>query len=331
MKFVIANENNITRSPTALHIIIFFARWMDGSDPKPRINIKAFSEKIAQYYDFRYTRSIERTITVVKNRIQNNFDNSRNPDEGIIKTIRLIGSDLYVPLIADIRGGLVYNIEPSKVKNPDDSAKRPGIHKDGSGLYSTLYAIKKYKEYPNARYLFRAKLSGISNINKITMQNILKYTQLANEWIDNIDVVNNPFDKQLQIRVEITGGKFVPILPLSAMSDGTVKWIAMITIILTRDAFFSIEEPENYLHPHMQSEIMSIMRAHIATNRFILMSTHSETILNNATPNEIVVVSYQDGKTIAKRVSNAEDLNREIMNTGFGLGYYYMAGSIENE
>jgi hypothetical protein len=60
------------------------------------------------------------------------------------------------------------------------------------------------------------------------------------------------------------------------------------------------------------------------------MSTHSETLINNATPNEIVVVSYQNGKTIAKRVSNEKQLSREIRDTGFGLGYYYVSGSIEH-
>jgi predicted ATPase len=94
---------------------------------------------------------------------------------------------------------------------------------------------------------------------------------------------------------------------------------------------FSIEEPENYLHPLMLSEIISIMRTYTKKERLILMSTHSETLLNNATPDEIIVVSYKNGKTTAKRVSNANELTTEIRDTGFGLGYYYMSGSFDNE
>jgi len=160
---------------------------------------------------------------------------------------------------------------------------------------------------------------------------MIHHTQLANESIKNIDILNNPFDKQLQIRVDVLGDNEVTVLPLSAMSDGTVKWIALITIIMTNSTIFSIEEPENYLHPLMLREIMSIMRDYVFGERFVLISTHSETLINNASPDEIVVCNYKNGKTVAKRVSNAEALDREIRSTGFGLGYYYLSGSIEHE
>jgi hypothetical protein len=61
------------------------------------------------------------------------------------------------------------------------------------------------------------------------------------------------------------------------------------------------------------------------------MSTHSETLLNSAEPQELIIVSFQDGKTKACRPSNANEIFEEIKKTGFGLGYYYIAGSIDNE
>ena len=53
--------------------------------------------------------------------------------------------------------------------------------------------------------------------------------------------------------------------------------------------------------------------------------------MNNASPNEIIITEFKDGSTSAKRCSNAYDINEEIKNTGFGLGYYYIAGSIEHD
>lgn len=268
-----------------------------------------------------------------KSRIRQALRHYATPDESIIDVIRFISRVYWYPLFLELKGGYVYNIEPSKAKTPDDSAKKPGVSKDGTGLYSTLYALKRIAEIGKrpARLHLYSFLDFDGDVSENTMSDILKYTRLANQWISKIDVLNNPFDKQLQIRVYIAGAKQTPVLPLSAMSDGTVKWIALITIILTNRTMFSLEEPENYLHPHMLSEIMLIMRSHMGKNGFILMSTHSETLINNATPDEIVVVSYGNGKTVAKRVSNEKQLSREIKDTGFGLGYYYISGSIEHE
>jgi len=266
------------------------------------------------------TKRIKQTLT------------SLDPDESIISRLRMICRAFYYPIYADIHGGQVYNIEPSKAKTPDDSAKTPGVGKDGSGLYSTLYALTKTKKNRRQNVFFRPFFSSSRYREDATLENILKYTRLANKWITNINVTNNAFDQQLRVRVVLQGLiNTSTILPLSSMSDGTVKWISLVTIILTNQTMFAIEEPENYLHPLMLSELISIMRAHMKKDRFVIMSTHSETLLNNAVPEEIIVISYTNGKTTAKRIPNAEALSEEIRNTGFGLGYYYISGSVGDE
>jgi AAA15 family ATPase/GTPase len=268
--------------------------------------------------------------TEIRERIKQYVNHYVGSDECILNAVRLIFRRASFDIIKDFSGGNIYNIEPSKTKTPDDSAKNPGLSKDGSGLYATLYAIKKRRELYRGSRMLRFIEYNVA-IHDTSLSDILRFTQLANESIINIDILNNPFDKQLQIRVDVLGDNEVTVLPLSAMSDGTVKWIALITIIMTNSTIFSIEEPENYLHPLMLREIMSIMRDYVFGERFVLISTHSETLINNASPDEIVICNYKNGKTLAKRVSNAEDLDREIRNTGFGLGYYYMSGSIECE
>lgn len=230
----------------------------------------------------------------------------------------------------DIKGGKIYNIEPSRVKIPEDSAQSPGIQKDGTGLYSTLYAIKKKKRKSHGGMLYQRILED-KPLGKTTLKEILQYVQLANEAIEDINVFNDTFDNQLQIRIAVSGVSECSLLPLSAMSDGTIKWITLLTILLTNKSIYSIEEPENYLHPLMQTEFMEIVRNEVTGNRFILISTHSETLLNNATPEELVVISFENGCTHANRPSNAEDINKEIEETGFGLGYYYISGGLEND
>jgi predicted ATPase len=260
-----------------------------------------------------------------------NLDHFIGPDECIIKIINIMLKDRKKANLirSDLRGGKVYNIEPSKVKIPDDSARKPGVDKDGSGLYSTLYSIKKFEEFKTNDYYFPV-FSERYAYYPVKIDDIIKYVRLANEGIKDLEINNNPFDKQLQIKVHLMGD-IDTILPFASMSDGTVKWICLITIILTNHTMYSIEEPENYLHPRMLSELMSIMRSNIKKNMFVILSTHSETLINNSKVNEVIVVSYANGKTNASRVKNAIELSEEIRKTGFGLGYYYTAGCIEIE
>ena len=82
----------------------------------------------------------------------------------------------------------------------------------------------------------------------------------VNESIVDLSVNNDPFDNHLNVAVKIAGEEGDIELPLSSMSDGTVKWASLITAILTYETIFAIEEPENFLHPLMQRAILQIMR-----------------------------------------------------------------------
>lgn len=236
-------------------------------------------------------------------------------------------------IFEDLLGGETFNIIPTKVKQPEDIANEPGIKKDGTGLASTLYHIKNNLDFRKNTFngfVYRKR----RRINPKTYERIEKLTTLANNSIKRIEVVNNPFDNQLQVKIHISTDKENIVLPLSAMSDGTIKWITLITAILTTTQIFSIEEPENYLHPWMQAQIVDIMRNEYAAkneNSFIIMSTHSETLLNHSKPEEVIIVKLEQGVTIAKRVENIKMLNEEISKTGFGLGYYYFTGGLDNE
>ncbi len=132
----------------------------------------------------------------------------------------------------------------------------------------------------------------------------------------HISVEHNSFANQLLVKITIKadGDKNV-VLPLSAMSDGTIKWISLITAIITSRQIFSIEEPENFLHPWMQQEILKIMRASFQrkdkefSESFVMMSMHSETLLNSVTPEELIIVAMENGITVAKRITNSKRLN----------------------
>ena len=191
----------------------------------------------------------------------------------------------------DFNGGETFNIIPSRVRQPEDSADAPGIQKDGRGLATTLYAMKKEKMISSKRNMFYHFPDRESVYSKKHLERVIENCKLANRSIKDIDIQNDPLNNQLVVRISIDSGDNIAELPLSAMSDGTIKWLALITAVLTSRDIFSIEEPENYLHPWMQGEIVKLMRSTFSDDNkksFILMTTHSESLINYATPEELV-------------------------------------------
>ena len=61
---------------------------------------------------------------------------------------------------------------------------------------------------------------------------------------------------------------------------------------------------------------------------FALISTHSETLINSLMPEELVIMSSEDGISHASRSSSADKVKAEINRSGFGLSYYLSAGAL---
>ncbi len=250
----------------------------------------------------------------------------------LIRAGFILGEENYM-VFHDLLGGETFNIIPSKVKQPADSANPPGIKKDGSGLANTLYAMKKARRQSHYGFPYFFEEAPIQYDNA-TLQRIKDNVKLANRAIEDIDVANDQFSNQLLVKVYLRGEEKTTVLPLSAMSDGTIKWITLITAILTSRELFSIEEPENFLHPWMQAEIVKIMRNTFhskSDHTFAIMTTHSESLLNYSSPEEVVIARMENGKTVVSRVTNQRQLRDEIERTGFGLGYYYFSNALDNE
>jgi predicted ATPase len=298
---------------------------------KPEISVNAFNAKKIGSRFLHRENSKEDSL---KEEIVNFMKDSLPSVKSIVNSLFPIADEFAFIIHTDLVGGETFNVVPSKVKEQEDAATPPGIKKDGSGLATTLYAMKNSKtKEPN---LFRIHFL-IGHHEKTydpnTFKKIVSYLKLANRTIKNLDVINDPFNNKLIVRVDIETGNYRSVLPLSAMSDGTIKWIALITAILTSKTIFSIEEPENFLHPWMQAEISNIMREHILNKEqesFVLMTTHSESLLNHSEPREILLVDLDNGKTTAKRLDNIELLKSEISKSGFGLGHFYFSNALQN-
>jgi predicted ATPase len=232
-------------------------------------------------------------------------------------------------VIDDLTSGETFNFVPEICKQPEDSSRPPTIDKNGAGLASTLYRLARGVGRKPVVY---SRSQGIQiDQNKSLMARISKYVSLASDAIAGVDTQKNPFDNKISIFVEINSGSKNVSFPLAHCSDGTVKWIALISTLLTNRSGFAIEEPENFLHPNIQKEFLNVVRseASVSPTAFTLLTTHSESLLDEASPDELMLVWMENGKTIAKRIGNASDLKAEINATGFGLGHYYITEAFD--
>ncbi|MBR0656256.1 AAA family ATPase [Plastoroseomonas arctica] len=237
----------------------------------------------------------------------------------------------------DIDRGEIINIDPRQLRKSEDIGARPGIQSDGSGLAATLNYLQRddhrassvpfYFDASDIRILPNRPDDGW----KATLNQIKGLATLVNNQIEDVFVETEHFENYLRLKLRLKGelGNFD--LPASALSDGTLKWLSLVTAILTHRSMFAIEEPENFLHPHMQKEVIKLMRETTKEKKsFALMSTHSETILNASIASEIIVVKATDSITSARRISDPKFLDKEIKATGFGMGSYYIAGDLND-
>ncbi len=114
------------------------------------------------------------------------------------------------------------------------------------------------------------------------------------------------------------------------VSDGTLKMLAYLTMLYDPHPpqLVGIEEPENYLHPRLLSELSEECRA--ASSRTQLMVTsHSPFFVNGLNPEELWVL-YRDsaGYTQAKRADHMRGIP-EFVEHGAKLGQLWMEGHFE--
>lgn len=120
-----------------------------------------------------------------------------------------------------------------------------------------------------------------------------------------------------------------PILAKFA-SDGTLKMLAYLTLLYDPEPpqMIGIEEPENYLHPRLLSELAEECRS-VTDRTQLMVTTHSPFFVNGLQANELWVL-YRDtkGYTQAKKAEDMKGI-KDFMNSGALLGHLWMEGYFE--
>jgi predicted ATPase len=129
----------------------------------------------------------------------------------------------------------------------------------------------------------------------------------------------------VDVRVEEENGITIPA---SRLSDGTLRWLFLLTVLLHPDPppLVCLEEPELGLHPDMIRPLSKLLVS--ASERMqLIVTTHSDGLVDelSGTPNAVIVCEKRDGSSFMKRLDGeqlAEWLKR------YTLGQLWRTGEI---
>ena len=119
-----------------------------------------------------------------------------------------------------------------------------------------------------------------------------------------------------------------PVLARFA-SDGTLKMLSYLVVLMDPEPphFIGIEEPENFLHPRLLTDLAEECRA-ASENSQLLVTTHSPFFLNGTKPEEVRII-YRDEQGYSQ-VMRAADLQGipEFMAADASMGHLWMDGPL---
>lgn len=157
------------------------------------------------------------------------------------------------------------------------------LREDARNLAAFLYRLKQHHE---AHY-----------------KRIVKAVQLVAPFFGDFHM-RPTVDNKEKIQLEWTeAGQDTPFTA-SALSDGTLRFICLATVLLQPEDFMPaailIDEPELGLHPFAITVLGSLMTS-TAKKHQIIVSTQSVELVNEFDANDLIVVDRHDGVSIFKR------------------------------
>ena len=114
------------------------------------------------------------------------------------------------------------------------------------------------------------------------------------------------------------------MIPECAVSDGTIKMFAYLTLLYDPEPhpLLCVEEPENQLYPTLLWELAEEFRSYAERGGQVFVSTHSPDFLNAVNIDEVYWLVKKDGYTTLKRARDDAQL-KAFIDEGDQMGYLW--------
>ncbi len=170
----------------------------------------------------------------------------------------------------------------AKVKQAGDIDDNATLREDASNLAAFLFLLKSKHGESYRRIVQTIRLAAPFFRDFILRPNRLKPDKIRLEWgEEGSDEYFNA----------------------GSLSDGTLRFICLTTLLLqpTLNTTVVIDEPELGLHPFAISLLAEMLQS-AATKTTVIVSTQSVPLVNQFTPEDLVVVDREDGQSVFRRL-----------------------------
>jgi len=176
--------------------------------------------------------------------------------------------------------------ESAKLKQTDDLADNTRLRPDAGNLAAFLYWLKEREQD--------------------TYRDIVDAVKMVAPFFGGFDLAPDRLNPE-KIRLEWHERSSDAYFNAHALSDGTLRFISLATLLLQPELPTTIllDEPELGLHPYAITVLVELLHA-AAEKTQILVSTQSATLINQLTPEEILVVDREEGASVFRRLEEAD-------------------------
>ncbi len=178
----------------------------------------------------------------------------------------------------------------------------------------SINTIKKVFDFTDDNLRLNTKATNLEKVLKRVLKDKNKRDDIC-EWLDllvpgfdKIEIVSEPLSGTDSLIIYEKGTK--KPYTKNLLSDVTYNILALLTAVYQSDEpqFLCIEEPENGLNPKVQKELVNLFRQKCEEEgHYIWINTHSQTIVNQLTTKELILVDKVDGATQIKQLTNFDN------------------------
>ena len=148
--------------------------------------------------------------------------------------------------------------------------------------------------------------------------------------VPGVTRVESKVTEEGRVLLKVQDGKFEDPFLARYVSDGTIKMLAYLVLLLDPKPhpLLCVEEPENQLYPSLLAELAEEFRAYAQRGGQVFVSTHSPDFLNAVELAEAFWLVKRDGYTEVLRASEDPQIV-DYVNDGDQLGYLWKQGFFE--
>jgi predicted ATPase len=195
-----------------------------------------------------------------------------------------------------------------------------GVHCAPRGPQPVCQSVKRLDE--DASNLAQM-LAYYRDDHKAVFEALVDMVKRFYEPVKNLEI--RLISTHLQIAIEENGGFSTPAIRLS---DGTLRWLAILAILLNPNPapVTCVDEPELGLHPDILPTLADLLRE-ASTRTQLIVTTHSTALVDafSDDPESVCVSEKIDGSTVIRRLSQPD---LAVWLKDYSLGNLWTSGEI---